>query len=119
MSKRPTGKLKGGLSPAIGKATQFKVGQISNPSGRGGKLKLLRDAYQAQLSEIDRQSGLTNAQVIARRVIMRAKRGVMSAVHEVTNRTEGKPTQPVELDVNISEETARTLADLATKLLGP
>lgn len=109
------------INPEAGKATQFKPGSAGNPLGRGGKFKAVKDALKDRLTQVDEKTGLTNAEIIADRLIAMGKRGKMPAIGEILNRTEGKPIQPVQLDVGIDDKTAQTIVELAQtyKLLDP
>lgn len=104
----------GKIDPEVGKATRFKPGNSGNPHGRGGKLKALKDAYKDCLTQVDEKTGLTYAELIAKQVVAKAVKGNMSAAMELANRTEGKPMQPMSLDVGIDDKTAQTIAELAT-----
>ncbi len=72
----------------------FKPGQSGNPGGRP-KSKLVTQAYQELLEEVDRKSGKTFAQIIAEKVIREALNNNLAAVKEITDRTEGKAAQAV------------------------
>jgi len=82
----------------------WKKGQSGNPSGRPKKT-LITDALRARLAEIDPNdaAGRTHAEVIADRMIARAKlkdRGQQDAA-EIADRTEGKPRQTLGVEANV------------------
>lgn len=90
---RTGGKRRGGTPPV---EHQFKPGQSGNPGGRP-KSKLITRAYQEILERVDEKSGKTFAEIIAEVVVLAAKDKNLPAVKEITDRTEGRPNQPVEL----------------------
>ncbi len=90
----------------IGK--QFPKGTSGNPSGRP-KLTKLTDALREQLAEINPDAPEeTIAEQIARALISEAKIGNVQAIREIADRTEGKPKQAIDLDLQINDR--RTLA---------
>ncbi|MEJ7862365.1 MAG: DUF5681 domain-containing protein [Pyrinomonadaceae bacterium] len=90
----------------IGK--QFPKGTTGNPSGRP-KLTRLTDALREQLAEINPDAPEeTIAEQIARALISEAKTGNVQAIREIGDRTEGKPKQAIDLDLQINDW--RTLA---------
>lgn len=100
----------------------WKKGQSGNPLGRPKKT-LIADALRAKLAEIDPNDpdGRTNAEIIADRMIARAKqkdRGQQDAA-EIADRTEGKPRQQVSASDGIAVEppTAEELAGRIRSLL--
>ncbi len=91
-NRRKTGAGCGGIVPPV--EYRFKPGQSGNPGGRP-KSKLVTQAYQELLEEVDRKSGKTFAQIIAEKVIREALNNNLAAVKEITDRTEGKAAQAV------------------------
>jgi len=88
-----------GPSPDVGKATRWKKGIPSpNPGGRP-RSKTVSAAYRKRLEEDapeDRQ-GRTFAEIVADAQIRKAIKGNTAAAKEVTDRTEGKPQQSLEI----------------------
>jgi hypothetical protein len=90
----------------IGK--QFPKGTTGNPSGRP-KLTRLTDALREQITEqLPGAPERTIAEAIARKLIKLALGGDIAAIREVFDRTEGKPKQAIDLDMQINDW--RTLA---------
>lgn len=94
-NRRKTGdrKLRGGHSPDVGKATQFKPGETGNPGGR--PKQLLTDAYLRQLLK-QAEGDETQADAIAKAIVKRAltgKGGDVRAAAEIADRVQGKPPQ--------------------------
>ena len=67
----------------------FKPGQSGNPGGKS-KVKLFQQALRNVLS-------LSEAETIARKVVLMAKRGDLHAVNIIADRLDGKPHQSVEV----------------------
>jgi hypothetical protein len=91
-----------GFDPSIGKSTRWKKGQSPNPGGRP-KSRLLSEALRTRLAEVkpDDPQRRTFAEVIAANLIEIAcsrSAGAVTAVNEIADRIEGRPTQ--RLDVN-------------------
>ncbi len=87
---------------------RFKKGETGNPSGRP-KLTRLTDALREQLAETNPDAPEeTQAEQIARALISEAKTGNVQAIREIADRTEGKPKQAIDLDLQVSDW--RTLA---------
>lgn len=95
MKKKKTG-FRGG-SPDVGKATQFKPGKSGNPGGR--PKALIADASREWLKQIDRNTGQTNAELIAKAQGKKALKGETSAYNAIADRTEGKPAQTQQHEV--------------------
>ncbi len=90
----------------IGK--QFPKGTTGNPSGRP-KLTRLTVALREQITEqLQNAPERTIAEAIARKLIKLALDGDIAAIREVFDRTEGKPKQAIDLDMQINDW--RTLA---------
>jgi acetyl-CoA acetyltransferase len=85
----------------IGK--QFPKGTTGNPSGRP-KLTRLTDALREQITEhLQGAPERTIAEAIARKLIKLALDGDIAAIREVFDRTEGKPKQAIDLDLQVSD----------------
>jgi Family of unknown function (DUF5681) len=91
-NSRKTGVLRGGHSPEIGKATQFKPGQTGNPGGRPKKT-LIDKALEEALLEDDSRLALE----IACALLRKARKGDVRAIQLAAERTEGKARQPTDL----------------------
>lgn len=70
-----------------GNTIGFQKGQSGNP---GGRPKLVSDAYREWLGETDPETGLTNAQALARAAGKQALKGDVSAAREIRSATEGE-----------------------------
>ncbi len=100
--------MNGQFAPGYKPETIFKPGQSGNPSGRP-KLTRLTDALRQQLAEtMPNAPERTVAEVIARVLIKEAISGNVQAIRELADRTEGKPKQSIDLDLQINDW--RTLA---------
>jgi hypothetical protein len=87
---------------------RFQKGESGNRSGRP-KLTRLTDALRQQLAENSPDATEeTQAEVIARVLIREAIDGNVQAAREIADRTEGKPKQAIDLDMQINDW--RTLA---------
>jgi hypothetical protein len=107
------------FDPEIGKATRWTKGQASpNPGGRPSKTPLT-DAYRRLLETPypGDQRGRTYAQRIAEVLCYEAGGGDLAAIREITDRTEGKARQNVEMNpIDLSRLTPEQQLQLA-KLL--
>ncbi len=82
---------------------RFQKGESGNPSGRP-RLTRLTDALREQLAEINPNAPEeTVAEQIARALISEAKNGNVQAIREIGDRTEGKPKQAIDLDLQIND----------------
>jgi hypothetical protein len=100
--------VKGKFPPGNKIGKQFPPGISGNPNGRP-KLTKLTDALREQLAEINPNAPeRTVAETIARALIREAISGNVAAAREIGDRTEGKPKQAIDLDLQINDW--RTLA---------
>ncbi len=98
----------GKFAPKNKIGNRFKKGESGNLSGRP-KLTRLTDALREQLAETNPYAPEeTVAEEIARALISEAKNGNVAAIREIGDRTEGKPKQAIDLDMQVSDW--RTLA---------
>jgi hypothetical protein len=85
----------------------FMPGQSGNPGGRPKGTVKLSTCYERSLARPypDDPEGRTYAQVIADKAVELAAKGDIPAIKEVTDRTEGKAPQRVEVaaDVNTAQ----------------
>jgi hypothetical protein len=82
----------------------FKPGQSGNPLGRPRSITL-SEAYRRALSQPlpGDPEGRTVAEVIATLVCAKAADGDVAAAREIADRTEGKPRQSVDVDMNVHD----------------
>jgi hypothetical protein len=99
-NKRPDGKF----APGNKVGNRFKKGASGNPQGRP-KLTLLSEALRAQLAEeMPDASERTYAEAIAERLCKEAAMaGNVQAAREIADRTEGKPKQTLDVDMNVMD----------------
>ena len=93
---------------------RFKPGQSGNPGGRP-KTKLISQAYQEFLAELDTKKRRTIAQEIAKQMIQSALKGDLAAAKEVTDRTEGKAVDQTELLIGGAVEHRHSWIDKLSK----
>lgn len=86
----------------------FPKGQSGNPGGRP-KRTPLTDELKRLLKQKSEGSAHTNAHMVAWKMIQRAKAGDVAAARLLWEYVEGKPTQPI--DVNVAEEARRLAAE--------
>jgi hypothetical protein len=107
------------FDPEIGRATRWTKGQASpNPGGRPSKTPL-SDAYRRLLETPypGDERGRTYVERIAEVVCYEAGGGDLAAIREITDRTEGKARQNVEINpIDLSRLTPEQRLQLA-KLL--
>lgn len=86
-----------GPSPDVGKATRFQPGVSGNPGGR--PRKFISEAYERLAFQRDQEDkhGRTYAELLAEAQFREAIKGKTQAAREMTDRLEGKATQPIEL----------------------
>lgn len=81
-----------------GNTVGFKPGQSGNPAGRPKGVRYLSEAYRAWLSQPSEEDpGRTNADMVAEVVGRAALKGDLFAIKELTDRTEGRARQAIEL----------------------
>jgi hypothetical protein len=98
----------GKFAPKNKIGNRFPKGVSGNPSGRQ-KLTRLTDALRQQISETNPTAPEeTVAEQIAQTLIKLAISGDVQAIKEIGDRTEGKPKQSLDLDLQINDW--RTLA---------
>ena len=91
------------FSPGNKVGNRFKKGETGNPSGRP-KLTKLTEALREQLAEtLPDAPEETIAESIARELIKEAKSGNVQAAREIADRTEGKPKQSIDVDLQVKD----------------
>ena len=107
------------FDPEIGRGTRWTKGQASpNPGGRPSKTPL-SDAYRQLLGKPypGDQRGRTYVERIAEVVCYEAGGGDLAAIREITDRTEGKARQNVEMNpIDLSRLTPEQQLQLARLL---
>jgi hypothetical protein len=88
----------------------FKKGQSGNPAGRPKSITL-SEAYRRELAKVDPDDPerRTHAEVLAGRMVARAKTGDVQALKELADRVEGKPRQTVALISDRREQIERAI----------
>ncbi len=82
----------------------FKPGQSGNPAGRPKSITL-SDALRLEMAKVfpgDTQER-TFAEVIAQQLVRSAARGNILAAKEIADRTEGRPKQAVDIEMNVND----------------
>jgi hypothetical protein len=98
-NKRPNGTF----APGNKLGNKFKAGVSGNKLGRPKHITL-SEAIRAQLAVIAPDTGgRTYAEVIAEKLCIEAASGNVNAIREVADRTEGRPKQTVDLDLQVSD----------------
>lgn len=93
----------GQFAPGNKAGRKFQQGKSGNPSGRPRRTKLC-EALIAQLAEIAHGAGEeTVAEQIAQALIKQALKGNVLAAREIADRTEGKPRQALDVDLNMTD----------------
>jgi hypothetical protein len=104
VNKRPNGTF----APGHKLGNRFEKGTSGNEKGRP-KLTRLSESLRQQLTEISPDADeQTIAEQIARVLIREGLSGDVQAIREIADRTEGKPKQAIDLDLQIKDW--RTLA---------
>jgi len=105
MSQTPAGKrkesakrLRGGLDPAIGKATQIKPGERRNPSGKN-QYTPITEIYKSILAKSENRKKI-EATIL--RIIFSGRMSAVLLLKEMKECIEGKATTPVELGGTVS-----------------
>ena len=76
-------------------------GTSGNPNGRPPSGKAFSDLLRQEAEEIDVDTGLTNAQIIAKALVSLAKQGNVYAIERYADRLDGKPKQSMDVTSNI------------------
>jgi hypothetical protein len=93
----------GTFAPGHKLGNRFKKGETGNPSGRP-KLTKLTEALREQLAEeMPSAPERTVAEAIARALIREAMSGNVQAAREIADRTEGKPKQSIDVDLQVKD----------------
>jgi Holliday junction resolvasome RuvABC ATP-dependent DNA helicase subunit len=100
--------VKGKFPPGNKIGNRFPKGTSGNEKGRP-KLTKLTEALREQIAEINPNAPeQTIAEHIAQTLIKLAIKGDVQAIREIADRTEGKPKQAIDLDMQVNDW--RTLA---------
>ena len=84
-------------------STSFRPGQTGNPAGRGTEDKLWRDAVRRAVKRQAADGKGTQLEALADKLVACALEGDISAMQEIGNRLDGKPTQ--ELNATVRDES--------------
>lgn len=85
----------------------WKPGQSGNPKGRPKKVFCIPDLIRAKGKEIDPESKMTYYDLMVKKAWEQATAGDKDARNWLTERTEGKPTQPIEFEQKTGEVIVR------------
>ena len=92
-----------GKSRRIANLKPFQRGTSGNPRGRPKSLTL-SEALRLQLAEMMPDADeRTYAEEIARVLCTEAAKGNVQAAREIADRTEGKPKQSIDMDMNLRD----------------
>ena len=80
-------------------STSFRPGQSGNPAGRGTEDKLSRDAVRRAVKRQAADGKSTQLEALADKLVACALEGDISAMQEIGNRLDGKPTQQLNATV--------------------
>lgn len=99
---------------APGNSHAFRPGESGNPAGRPKSITL-SEALRRELAkdapaEEGKPAGETYAERIAAMLCAEAAKGNVRAATEIADRTEGKPRQSVDVDMNLKDWRARAKA---------
>jgi hypothetical protein len=103
--KKTSGKqaVKGKFPPGNNIGPRFPKGVSGNPAGRP-KLTRLTEALREQLSqEMPGAPEYSIAEAIARTLVKEALSGNVQAIREIGDRTEGKPKQAIDVDLQVKD----------------
>jgi hypothetical protein len=118
MAKKATDKQKSntdGRKRKMANLKPWKPGQSGNPRGRP-KTRTLSEELRARLKEqYPGRSDATYGQMLAHKLVDLAIDGEIAAIREVFDRTEGKPKQVV--DVNVEERKREMVEDAIARLI--
>ena len=105
---------KGSRARGLANLKPFKKGQSGNPAGRP-KSAILSDAYRRKLAEVDPKDPQqrTFAEVLAEKMILKARAGDVHALREIADRVEGKAKQTL----NVSFERRERLETQIQRIL--
>jgi hypothetical protein len=91
----------GTFAPGNKLGNRFEPGESGNPNGRP-RLTVLSEALRAELAvEMPGASERSVAEAIARALVVAALKGDVTAAREIADRTEGKPKQAIDVDLNV------------------
>lgn len=101
---------------------KFTKGQSGNPAGRPKiphGLSMKKELVK-QLADVDPGTGKLNIEVIVAAWVRRGKRGEPKALEMIADRIDGKVTQPIAANVNVSrEKRLASIEELLTLLPVP
>jgi hypothetical protein len=80
----------------------FKKGQSGNPAGRPKSITL-SEAMRNELAKILPGTEQTFAEIIASKLVKAAALGNVLAAKEIADRTEGRPKQALDVDMNVRD----------------
>jgi Family of unknown function (DUF5681) len=80
-------------------STSFRPGQSGNPAGRGTEDKLWRDAVRRAVNRQAADGKGTQLEALADKLVACALEGDISAMQEIGNRLDGRPTQQLNATV--------------------
>lgn len=89
--------IKRKLTPQM-EAAKFKPGQSGNPSGRPKK-KPITDLYEEILGDPEEMAKIRASVVKA---LIKGNMAMVLQLREMTDRVEGKVTQPIEADITVN-----------------
>ena len=93
----------GKFAPGNTLGKKFEPGITGNPAGRP-KLTALTEALRVELAKkMPDADERTQAEAIAQALVKEALAGDVSAIREIADRTEGKPKQSVDLDMQLTD----------------